>query len=238
MQVKRYIIIGIALLLSTLTARAQQYFNLTADEVRIDSLLPVFTHKMPLGYSYADATYNVSIAYPEFIPMSEADIRRYQQITDAPLPSLPEISQVVSVDRKQGELIVSFVPLVFRDGKYQKLVSTTQTPVRRSSRAGGTVYADHSHRGQCRGESNDIAAILLCGGDIAGKFAHELLVLLPGTAASHLPVLHNMSTDYDIFFIPPLRNPHLAKSTVRAAETLFQLWLLLPDRERRRTVDD
>lgn len=148
MQVKRYILIGIALLLTTLAVRAQQYFNLTADEVRIDSLLPVFTHKIPLGYSYADATYNVSIAYPEFIPMSEADIRRYQQITDAPLPSLPEISQVVSVDRKQGELIVSFVPLVFRDGKFQKLVSfmlrTAQTPVRRSSRASGTVYADHS----------------------------------------------------------------------------------------------
>ena len=145
---KRYIIIGIALLLSCLTARAQQYFNLTADEVRIDSLLPVFTHKIPLGYSYADDAYSVAISYPEFIPMSDADIRRYQQITDKPLPSLPEVSQMVSVDRKQGELIVSFVPLVFRDGKYQKLVSfmltTTRKPLRRSSRAGGTIYADHS----------------------------------------------------------------------------------------------
>lgn len=34
----------------SLTAKAQQrFFNLTAEQVRIDSLLPVFTHHVPLG---------------------------------------------------------------------------------------------------------------------------------------------------------------------------------------------
>ncbi len=134
-----------------ITASAQHFFNLTADEVRIDSLLPVFTYKQSLGTHYADSAYHVSIAYPEYIPMSEADIERYHAITDAPLPLVPEISQVISVDRKQGELVASFVPLVYRNGQYQKLVSfmleVKAMPIwgkgRRASSA-STRYAAHS----------------------------------------------------------------------------------------------
>ena len=108
----------------SLTAKAQQrFFNLTAEQVRIDSLLPVFTHHVPLGPDYADSVYTVSIVYPEFIPMSDADIARYSRITSDPLPAMPKVSRVISVDRKCGELTLSFVPLVFRDGQYQKLVS-------------------------------------------------------------------------------------------------------------------
>ena len=104
-------------------AVAQRFFNLTADEVKIDSLLPVFIHQQPLGPHYADSTYEVTIEYPEFIPMSKEDIARYQHISGELLPAMPTIRQVTAVNRKQGELIVSFVPLVFRNGQYQKLVS-------------------------------------------------------------------------------------------------------------------
>ena len=119
----RYYIIGIGLLLTSLTAQAQRFFNLTADEVRIDTLLPVFNYAYPLGPNYTDSTYEVSIEYPEFVPMSREDIVRYQHISGAPLPALPEIYQSVSIDRKQGTLHVGFIPLVYRDGQYQKLVS-------------------------------------------------------------------------------------------------------------------
>ena len=123
-DLRRYIyIIGIALLLTSLTARAQQFFNLTADEVRIDTVLPVFNHAFPLGPNYADSTYEVSIEYPEFIMMTQEEIERYRQISGAPLPPLPEVSQSVSIDRKQGTLHIGFIPLVYRDGQYQKLVS-------------------------------------------------------------------------------------------------------------------
>ena len=150
-MIKRYII-GIGLLLICLTTSAQKFFNLTASEVRIDSLLPVFTYKQPLGSHYKDSTYTISIAYPEFIPMSEADVRRYQAITNTPLPEMPEISQAVSVERKQGELVASFIPLVFRNGQYQKLVSfmirvksqpATNRTARRAS-AASSRYAEHS----------------------------------------------------------------------------------------------
>ena len=103
---------------------AQQYFNLTAQQVKIDSLLPAFAYSWPLDSRYADSTYVVSIAYPELIPMSADDVKRYEQITGGVLPpSMPKITQQVCVSRKKAQLEVSFVPIVFHDGKYQKLVS-------------------------------------------------------------------------------------------------------------------
>jgi hypothetical protein len=133
----------------SLTTQAQRFFNLTAEQVRIDSLLPVFTHHMPLGQHYADSAYSIVIAYPEFIPMSDADVQRYLRITKTPLPAMPEITQATSVDRKQGELTISFVPLVFRDGQYQKLVSfmlEVKGEKRRSGRRAstGSFYTEHS----------------------------------------------------------------------------------------------
>ena len=113
----------VLLMLVGLTANAQRFFNLTAQEVRIDTLLPAFHYAHPLGEHYADSTYTVAILYPEFIDMSPADIERYQQLSGRPLGELPEIYQSVSVSRKQGTLHIGFVPLVYRDGKYQKLVS-------------------------------------------------------------------------------------------------------------------
>ena len=132
------------------TAGAQEFFNLTADEVRIDTLLPVFTWQKQLGAQYADSIYSVTIEYPEFIEMSKEDIRRYREISGVPLPELPVVTQNVGVARKQGVLDVSLVPLAFRDGKYRKLVSfKLNVEARAVSRArtrdaGNERYAEHS----------------------------------------------------------------------------------------------
>ena len=112
-----------ALLACCLMANAQRFFNLTAQEVKIDSLLPVFTYAYPVGTHYADSVYSVSIAYPEFITMSEDDVKRYQKISGAPLKAMPAVEQRMTLSRKKGTLYVSFVPLVYRNGQYQKLVS-------------------------------------------------------------------------------------------------------------------
>ena len=140
----------------SLPASAQTFFNLTADEVAIGEQLPLFTYSTELGSHYADSVYTVSIEYPEFIDMSQADIERLHSITDRSLPELPEVDQYVGVSRKRGTLYLSFVPLVFRDGKYQKLVSFMLS-VKAVARTGGATtqrraadgkttsrYADHS----------------------------------------------------------------------------------------------
>lgn len=131
----------------------QKFFNLTAEEVRIDSMLPVFTHSVPLGAEYADSVYTVSIEYAEFIDMSREDVDRYMQISGKPLKDMPDVTQRVVVERKKGRLEISFVPLVYRKGKYRKLVSfmlgVKAKPLKKSQRRARAAtpserYAAHS----------------------------------------------------------------------------------------------
>lgn len=148
---RRYIL-SLLLFCSCLTIGAQRFFNLTALQVKVDSVLPVVTYSIPLYDNYADSTYSVSIEYPEFIPMSDADIRHYHAITKESLPRLPKVTQQISVSRKKGALEISLVPLVYRNKKYQKLVSfmlkVKSKPIsnrRILQRAPeGSRYADHS----------------------------------------------------------------------------------------------
>ena len=131
------------LLLLCLQGKAQGFINLTAQEVRLDSLLPAYTYQQQLGPHYADSTYTVSIEYPEFIDMSEADIQRYHLLGGEEPGELPEIMQHVCVAKKQGMLDVSFCPIVKRDGKYQKLVSI-KLNVKGSVKAQARTRADDS----------------------------------------------------------------------------------------------
>lgn len=104
-------------------ARTQRFFNLTADEVKIDSVLPFFSCPVPLYGAWEDSVYTAVIEYPEFIEMGAADVARYERISGEPLPELPAVKANVVVERRRGRLEVSFVPLVMRGGKYMKLVS-------------------------------------------------------------------------------------------------------------------
>ena len=120
---KRHILTLTWLLLALTRVSAQQFFNLTADEVRIDSVLPVFTHAVELGQLSGDAQYDVAIEYPEFIDMTPTDVARYQRLRKDTMPAMPEVSQYVGISRRKATLYLSFVPIVFREGRFQKLVS-------------------------------------------------------------------------------------------------------------------
>ncbi len=104
-----------------LSATAQQFFTLSDAELQIDSVLPVFRCEFPIGRSFADSAYSVSIEYPDLVPMTDAEAARYRALTDMLPGELPAVSRMVSVDRKEGTLHVSFVPIVMRDGRLQKL---------------------------------------------------------------------------------------------------------------------
>lgn len=131
-----------------------EFFNLTADDVRIDSLLPRFGFSLPLGKDYARSEYVVTIEYPEFLDMSADDVARYRAQTADSLPAMPVVNQYTGVSRKEGTLYVSFVPLVYRDGRYQKLVSfmlrvravtaLQSRAVRAHAPAAAARYADRS----------------------------------------------------------------------------------------------
>ena len=122
---KRSAILCLILLLGCikLSAQQQRFFNLTVQDVTIDSLLPHFRYAIPVGEQYADSTYELEIRYPEFMDMSKADIERYNALTSVVPPALPEIHQQMTVERKRGVLEISLMPIVQRNGKKQFLVS-------------------------------------------------------------------------------------------------------------------
>lgn len=134
---------------------AQKFYNLTAEQVKIDSMLPRFADSMPLGSQYADSIYEVSIKYPEFIDMTADDIKRYQELSDQPLTAIPSIEQTIIFNKKQPFLKFSFMPLVYREGRYQILVSfmidvkskTTKRSIRKANQrkaAASDRYAANS----------------------------------------------------------------------------------------------
>lgn len=120
----RIFFVWMALLVLALPAKAQQrFFNLTADEVKVDSVLPHFLYSIPLPENYQDSVYTVSVKYPEYMDMTVSDVANYNRISGAALPSQVPLSQNISVSRRKGYLVASFCPLVFRNNKYQMLVS-------------------------------------------------------------------------------------------------------------------
>ena len=109
--------------LALVPASAQRFYNLTSADVRVDSVVPVFSHTESLPAAYRDSTYAFEIAYPEYVEMPRADVDNYRRITTALPPAAPEVATRVVMDRKRASLLTSFCPVVFRDGRYQVLAS-------------------------------------------------------------------------------------------------------------------
>ena len=47
-----------------LSAQQQRFFNLTVEDVKIDSVLPHFHYAIAVGEQYADSVYELEIRYP------------------------------------------------------------------------------------------------------------------------------------------------------------------------------
>ena len=47
--------------------------NLNWEEMKIDSVLPVYTEVVPLHSDYALYNYSVAIEYPEYAPLTQKD---------------------------------------------------------------------------------------------------------------------------------------------------------------------
>jgi len=123
MHVRNWLVILLAwLCFSFPQVRAQEFLDVDWDVMQIDSVLPVFSHAIPLEADFNQYEYRVQLEYPEFEPLPVADARRLEAMHIA-LPAYPEVESYVGVDSKQGVLYASLVPLVFRDGKYQRITS-------------------------------------------------------------------------------------------------------------------
>lgn len=118
---------------AAIPASAQQFFHLTADELRVDTLsAPQFTHVMPLPEAWRDSVYTVRIVYPEYADMAAADVANYNRLVAEQPDAEPKVETHVTFDRKRASLLAAVNPVVFRDGRYKQLVSFM---LRRESRA-------------------------------------------------------------------------------------------------------
>ncbi|MEE3383546.1 MAG: type IX secretion system sortase PorU [Prevotella sp.] len=168
----RRFITGVILTMLAFAANAQQvFFNLTAEEVRIDSVLPYFSYRQMLGANYNDSVYAVEIDYPEFIDMMPGDIEKYQLISDEVPGMLPEMDTHVAVERKKGVLETGFTPIVYRDGKYKKLVSfmlrITATPKQKMHKAQSSKFQVPSSKFQVPSSERYTATSVLATGNWA-----------------------------------------------------------------------
>ena len=107
------------LLLTTLWMRAQGEVTVDWNAIGGDSVVPVFSHSIPLGSDYAEA-YDVRIEYPELEPVP-ADAPYYDALRRVAIGDWPDVTTYVGVSRKQGQLDISFIPIILRDGKYQRI---------------------------------------------------------------------------------------------------------------------
>lgn len=117
----------------------QSFFNLTAEELRVDSVLPEFRKIVALPAGYQDSIYTVELVYPEFSAMTSTETQRCleeqanedfkESIRENLFPTiggyslLTGISQNITVSRKQSYLEVSFSPLAYKENVFRKLYS-------------------------------------------------------------------------------------------------------------------
>ena len=143
-MIKKFAIIVIAAFIAVAAgAQQRKFYNLSADETRVDSILSEFAETMPLKGNYNDSIYKAEILYPGFVDMTEAEIKLLKQNHGYALPlgELPVITQNLVKSRGEQSIVFSFNPFVFRDGKYKKLtefmLSVTSLPQIKKMRDGG-----------------------------------------------------------------------------------------------------
>ena len=145
----------ILLLTCIITVQAQKrFYNLTAEELRIDSFLPNVAYSVPLPSNYQDSTYTLSIRYPEYIDMPTSDVRKYKAICkELNTEKNPKIQHSISIDKKRATFVAHISPIVFRNGKYQYLVSfladlksspVSKAKAKRLASPKAERYAEHS----------------------------------------------------------------------------------------------
>ena len=148
MSIVRYLLLCV-LVLSLLPTKAQGEMEVDWAAYAQDSVPPLFVHSIDLGYDHSQE-YTAVIEYPEWVDLTDAEVQRLGLPKTEGLPEWPKIEQHKAVSAKRGQLDVSFVPIVWRDGRYQRVKSFTlkvhqETQAQKKSRASGAErYAAHS----------------------------------------------------------------------------------------------
>lgn len=124
-----------------------------------DTILPVCSFVQPLPADYADYRYSAQIEYPEFRQMTAEEVSRYRlESRKEQLLAWPVVETHVAIAAKEPMLDVSFVPVVFVDGKFMRIDSYKTVinrvplngPAKAATRAATERYAQNSVLAQGR----------------------------------------------------------------------------------------
>ena len=122
MQRTRHNIILILLLLIASNTMGQRFINLTADEVTIDSVMPVVSYALLLPSDYSDSIYTAEILYPEFLDMDDDDIARYNRIAsrDGIVESRAQLDAASSQLRRWAAAMIAAGGWILEDPRAQE----------------------------------------------------------------------------------------------------------------------
>lgn len=118
-----------------------------------DTILPVCTHVQQLPADYEGYRYTAHIEYPEFCPMTAAEVARYRLAgREEQFCAWPVIDASVTIAAKEPQLDVSFVPVVFVDGKFLRINSyklvvkreAVSRPAKAATRSAAERYSANS----------------------------------------------------------------------------------------------
>lgn len=147
------IIFFLLLCVCKVTSYAESFTYIDWNVLKIDSVLKSYHEVIPLTDDYASYNYQVFIEYPEYVRLTIDETRFLSGQIDS-LPASPVVHTNVGISRRRGYLDVSFLPIVYRDGCFQKMLSfkmrIERTPkpsvrgIMRTSASGVTRYAANS----------------------------------------------------------------------------------------------
>ena len=121
MGISRYTLL--VLFFAVLSAvKAQGEIEIDWSAYAKDTVVPTFTHCVELGYDY-EGEYSVTIEYPELKPLANEEASRYGLPQKEGMPEWPEVMVDKGISAKRGQLDVSFVPIIWRDGRYWRIES-------------------------------------------------------------------------------------------------------------------
>ena len=145
----RYILLFSLAILSLTPCKAQNEVDIDWTVFAQDTVMPVFTHSVDLGYDCA-GTYSATVEYPELKALTAEEVARFRLPREEGAPEWPVVETYKGMSAKRGQLDISFSPIIWRDGGYWRIQSFT-LKIHRDALAQGTRafageerYASHS----------------------------------------------------------------------------------------------
>lgn len=87
-----------------------------------ESILPNYIQSFDLGRDYSSHNYQVKVEYPEFRELKKEEADTLNLLGEKIEDHL-QVKTSLSVSAKKGILEANFVPLIYKDGKYMKLIA-------------------------------------------------------------------------------------------------------------------